>query len=226
MLDHLFGLHGRTCLVTGDGAIPRAVADLLSKAGAVVHRISDRLDDDRAIATLIAGLSDLDILINGVLATGSTTLDKVRMDDWDAMIALNLRGAFMQMREAARVMRRHGRGGRLITLSSIGAVHPVLHGNYAYGASRAGVSALTRQFALDCAVDRITANAILIGAVPSQPPIAGADVPSGPGTREEHLPLGLGKPMDVAPLALFLAGNGARYITGTSIPVDGGFLVA
>lgn len=214
-------------LVTGEGLVPLAIADAFRRAGAeVVHARAPELTE-AGIGDLIAQIPQIDILVNGSVRTGPWPLDLLEMDEWDRVHTINVRAAFLLMRGAAQAMRAHGRGGRLIAISTIGAVHPVLHGNYAYGSSRAGTNALVRQFALDWTSEKITANSILVGAIRSDPFPDGCPMPpQGPGTRAERLPMGQGRPEDVAPLALLLASEGGRYISGQTIAVDGGFLIA
>ncbi len=223
----LFSLEGKRALVTGSGKVPAAVANLFEAAGARVLRATEPdLSSEAAASAVFAETPDLHVLVNGVVRIGAYQLDAMSMDEWDSMHRANTRAAFLQMRAAVRTMRGHGRGGRIINLSTIGTLHPVLNGNYAYGSSRAGLNALTRQFALDFAKDNILTNAILVGAIASDPWPAAAGRPIGPGTDPARLPLGQGAPEDVAPLALLLAGEGGRYINGQAIAVDGGFLVA
>ena len=227
MLETLFGLHGKTALVTGGGKVPQAIAELFCAVGAtVVHEREPELSEP-AVTELFARVADVEILVNGSVVTGPWPIDLLSMEEWDRVHSTNLRGAFLLMREAVRTMRRHGRGGRLISISTIGSTHPVLHGNYAYGSSRAGTNALSRQFAMDFAGEGILSNAILVGAIASDPfPEDCPMPPEGPGTRPERFPLGHGAPGDVAPIALMLASSAGRYINGQAIVVDGGFQIA
>lgn len=226
-LETLFGLTGKNALVIGSGAVPHAIAALFRQAGAsVMHEPSPDLTEP-AVATLFAAHPSLDILVNGAVVTGPWSIETLTMEEWDRVHVTNVRGAYMLMREAVKTMRAHGRGGRLINISTIGSVHPVLNGNFAYGSSRAGTNALTRQFALDFAGEGINSNAILVGAIPSDPfPEACPMPPTGPGVRPERFPMGYGKPEDVAPTALLLASEAGRYINGQAIVVDGGFQIA
>ncbi|PJG46129.1 short-chain dehydrogenase/reductase [Sphingobium sp. LB126] len=227
MLDSLYGLSGKNALIVGAGKVPHAIASLFETAGAVVVHAQEPELSEEGVKALFDGTPELDILVNGAVVTGPWPLDELSMDEWDRVHATNVRGAFLLMRQAVRTMRVHGRGGRLINLSTIGSVHPVLHGNYAYGSSRAGTNALTRQFALDCAADGIASNAILVGAIPSDPFPAGCPMPpTGPGMQPERFPMGHGTPEDVAPVALMLASAAGRYINGQAIVVDGGFQIA
>lgn len=222
-----FSLDGKLALVTGSGLVPQAIAALFRDAGASVVHAAEPVLDEPSVAALFEPLDALDILVNGSVRAGPWPIDRLDLSEWDRVHAVNVRGAFLLMRAAVRVMRAHGRGGRLINLSTIGAVHPVLHGNFAYGSSRAGTNALTRQFALDFAADHILSNAILVGAIRSDPFPQGCPMPpTGPGVNPGRLPLGQGKPEDVAPLALLLASDAGRYINGQAIAVDGGFSIA
>lgn len=223
----LFDLTGKTALVTGGGRVPYAIAELFRMSGAAVTHVTDPKLDEPGVAELFVPLGSLDVLVNGSVRAGPWTLETLDLEEWDRVNQINLRGAFLLMREAVQIMKAHGRGGRLINLSTIGSVHPVLNGNFAYGASRAGTNALTRQFAMDFARDGILANCILVGAIPSDAfPPGVVSPPTGPGARPERLPLGYGEPEDVAPMALLLASDAGRYISGQAIAVDGGYLVA
>jgi glucose 1-dehydrogenase len=226
-MDSVFELTDKKALVVGSGAIPDAIARLFEKAGAsVVHETEPQLDEP-GVRSLVSAITDLDILVNGTVRMGAWPLDQLTMEEWDRVHAVNVRGAFLLMREAVGVMRANGRGGRLINISTIGSVHPVLNGNYAYGSSRAGTNALTRQFALDFAADGVLSNAILVGAVRTSPFPDGMPLPlSGPATMAGRMPGGHGNADDVAPMALLLASRAGRYINGQSIVIDGGFLVA
>lgn len=226
-VETLFGLAGRRALIVGAGKVPLEIAALFRSAGAeVFHEPEPDLSED-GVEQLMAGLPGLDVLVNGAAVTGPWSLETLTMDEWDSVHRTNVRGAYLLMREAVKLMRAGGNGGRLINISTIGSVHPVLHGNFAYGSSRAGTNALTRQFALDFASEAIASNAILVGAIPSDPFPEGCPMPpKGPGTQAGRLPMGMGNPEDVAPVALLLASDAGRYINGQTIVVDGGFLIA
>lgn len=226
-MDTLFRLDGRNALVIGAGKVPHAIADLFREAGASVTHETEPGMSETEVAALFARHPQLDILVNGAVVTGPWSIETLTMDEWDRVHATNVRGAYLLMREAVQAMRGHGRGGRLINISTIGSAHPVLNGNFAYGSSRAGTNALTRQFAMDFAGEGIASNAILVGAIPSDPFPEGCPMPPvGPGMRPERFPMGYGKPEDVAPVALLLASDAGRYINGQAIVVDGGFQIA
>jgi len=228
-VEALFSLAGKTALVVGAGKVPHAIAALYRDAGAAVthHAQPDLVVDEASVGALFSGLENLDILVNGAVRAGPWPIEQLTMDEWDRVHAVNVRGAFLLMREALTMMRAHKRGGRMINISTIGSAHPVLNGNFAYGSSRAGTNALTRQFAMEFAGENILSNAILVGAIPSDPFPEGCPMPPiGPGVRPERFPRGYGVPEDVAPTALLLASEGGRYINGQMIVIDGGFQIA
>ena len=152
---------------------------------------------------------------------------------FDEQHSVNQRSTFMLMREGVRRMREGGRGGRIVNITTMGTIHPVLHGNAAYAASRAGVIGMTRSIAFDFANERILANCIHPGAVRSktrfhatlQARLDAGGKMEGPGGDMSRLPLGMGNGQDIAAAVLYLVGPSGGYITGQSIVLDGGFLL-
>lgn len=226
-VHELFSLIGKHALITGAGKVPHAIADLFRQAGAKVTHAPAADLSEAGVEALLEQNAQIDILVNGAVVIGAWSIESLTMAEWDRVHATNVRGAYLLMREAVKAMRAHGRGGRLINISTIGSVHPVLNGNFAYGSSRAGTNALTRQFALDFAGENIAANAIMVGAITSDPFPEGCQMPpTGPARAQERFPMGHGNPGDVAPVALLLASQAGRYINGQAIVVDGGFQIA
>ena len=152
-------------------------------------------------------------------------LEETTVEFWDRVQAVNLRGPFLCLREAAKIMRAQGRGGAIVNVASNSAVHPVMTGLTAYAASKAGVVALTRNAAMELAGEGIRVNAVLPGGVMTEGGAKSAGTtPSGRAIQMP--PLGrIGVPQDIAGLILFLAGPMAGYITGQSFISDGGFLL-
>jgi len=255
LLARLFGLQGKVAAVTGAAeGIGREIAQHLALAGAGVA-ILDRnvegaalvardlntagraiavemnLGDETSIVEAFAAtrreLGRIDILVNCAGIQNRELITETSADLWDLLQRINSRGLFLCLREAAKIMRAANNGGRIINISSIGSVHPVMPGLSAYNASKSAVNALTRSAALELSQDRITVNAILPGAVAT----AGASRAPGPAPSGRVVaglpPLGrLAEPSDIAAAALFFAGAASAAITGQMLVVDAGYLLS
>lgn len=212
-----------------DEARAVAVADELAanggKALAVAVDIADEASVIRLMERTVARFGTVDVLVNNAAIQGRALLEDTSLAYWEQMQAVNLRGPFLCLREAAKIMRARGTGGAIVNVASIGAVHPVMTGLTAYDAAKAGVTALTRSSAFELGAAGIRVNAVLPGGVITEGgQNAGGTTPEG---RAIQLPiLGfMGQPEDIAGLILFLAGPAARYITGQNFIADGGFLM-
>ena len=144
------------------------------------------------------------------------------LDDWRAVVDVNLTGTFVAARAVARRMVAAGRPGSIVTITSMNGVAPGPNAG-AYGATKAGVARLTQQMALEWGPHGIRANAVapgLIDAGMSEPIYADPDIRQ---RRSDRVPLGrLGRSDDVAAVVLFLLSEAAGYVTGTEVLVDGG----
>jgi NAD(P)-dependent dehydrogenase (short-subunit alcohol dehydrogenase family) len=256
VLGPLFGLDGRVAAVTGAAeGMGQEIANLLAGSGAsvaILDRNSDGaaevaraidhrggralavgmdLADEKSIVAAIQEVAQrfggIDILVNCAGIQNRQLLTETSTELWDLVQSINSRGLFVCVREAARIMRAAGRGGRIVNISSMGSIHPIMPGLAAYNASKAAVNALTRSAALELSGDGITVNAILPGAVAT----AGAAKAPGPATSGRVVaglpPLGrLATPTDIAAAVLFLAGSGAGAITGQTLCIDAGYLLS
>jgi NAD(P)-dependent dehydrogenase (short-subunit alcohol dehydrogenase family) len=250
----LFSLNGKTALVTGAGSgIGAAIAEMFARAGAHVvcaGRTASKLEtvtariradgghadtlivdvsDEAAVVAAFAAVAErnLSILVNNAAIMQKHDFLSMTADAWDAAQATNTRGAFLCTREAVKHMR--GRGGTVINIGSIASIHAAVHGNAQYGASKAGLLALTRSVAVEFAADNIRCNAILPGAVATEGGrAAGAGVPlEGPFVQKGRILLGrVGAPDDIAAAALYLASDAASYVTGQTLIVDGGLMIS
>ena len=169
----------------------------------------------------------LDILVNDVGGGTSGRIWEVKLEDWDHIIKLNLRSAFLCTREAAAHMKER-RSGCIINLSSgarEGTPWTAYYiGNSAYSAAKAGIHGFTRGVALELAEYGVRVNAVAPGPIETER--------TGPGFRKiEQLEYGpiratpmrrIGVPEDIANAVLYLASDEAQYITGTTLPVAGG----
>jgi 3-oxoacyl-[acyl-carrier protein] reductase len=241
-------LRGKTAVVTGASrGIGKAIALRLAAAGAkvaCVARSADKLNEtvdaitaaggeaevhpcdvtnSEAVSKLIEGLAEkwgsLDIVVNNAGITKDTLIPRMSDEDWDAVIATNLRSVFLFTRAASLVMMRK-RSGRIINISSVSG----LMGNAGqanYSASKAGVIGLTRTVAQELASRKVTVNAICPGFIASEMTQAmGRALDEFVKTR---IPAKrLGEADEVADAVLYLASDSAAYITGEVITIDGG----
>lgn len=149
-------------------------------------------------------------------------LATVALEDWRAVVDVNLTGTFITGRAVARRMIAAGTGGSIVTITSMNGVAPGPNAG-AYGATKAGVAMLTKQMALEWGPHQIRCNAVapgLIDAGMSEPIYADDDTRR---QRSGRVPLGrLGTAQDVADVVLFLLSDDAAYISGTELLVDGG----
>jgi NAD(P)-dependent dehydrogenase (short-subunit alcohol dehydrogenase family) len=215
---------GATVILVDEPERVAALAELPAGVSAMACDITSEDSIRTAVAGVIAAQGGIDLLVNGAVINHNKPILETTAEEWDQVQAVNLRGAFIATREVVPSMQKRG-GGRIINISTMGSVHPVLHGNGAYSSSRAGLNQFTRNCALDFAKDGITANAILAGAIITETIPSGAR-PTGPGADGARHLFGYGKVDDMTGLALLLASPAGRFITGQLIAVDGGFMIS
>jgi 3-oxoacyl-[acyl-carrier protein] reductase len=172
-------------------------------------------------ARVIAEAGDIDVLVNNAATLFRTPLEEFTVAEFDATIAVNLRAVFLLSQALAPAMAARG-FGRIVNVSSIGARDGRLSHGAAYAASKAGVLALTRSFARRYGGSGVTVNAVAPGAVETE---MTATIP--PGTRAAYLadiPAGrFCSPAEVAAAVVFLAGDGASFVNGATLDVNGGW---
>ena len=178
----------------------------------------------RAVETAAERLGGLDVLVNaaGIIANG--TVETTQLDDWDAMMNVNLRSVFHLMQLAAPHLAR--RPGNVVNVSSVTGLR-AFPGVLAYCVSKAGVDQLTRCAALELAAKGIRVNAVNPGVVVTEIHRRGGMAEEKYKDFLEHSktthPLGrVGTAEEVAELILFLASDRAAWITGATYPIDGG----
>ena len=241
-------LDGRQAVVTGGGSgIGRAIALRLASEGASIAVVDINEESASAVATeieevggtakaYVLDVSDADaaasvmkkvaedlgglgILVNNAGITRDNLLIRMSPDDWDLVLKINLKGTFNCTRAVARIMMA-GRWGRVINISSvIGQIGNV--GQASYGASKAGIVALTKTTARELASRGITANAIAPGFIET-PMTEKLSEKAKDGLASMLIIKRMGKPEDIANLVAFLASDEADYITAQTINVDGG----
>lgn len=211
----------------------REVVDRLTANGAnavaISGDVSHRADAERFVKTTEDRLGGLDIVVNcaGVTARYAPK-DWDYEQVWDWVIDVNLKGTYLVSRAAALRMREVGSGGAIVNLSSIhglvGRPHYYGTGDDPYPASKGGISLLTKDMANAFAADRVRVNALCPGFVYT--PLTASVTADEDWLKkmESLIPLGrLAEADEVARAVLFLASDDASYITGATIPVDGGY---
>ncbi|MBW8708992.1 MAG: SDR family oxidoreductase [Alphaproteobacteria bacterium] len=181
-------------------------------------RVCD-ITDEAQVRTALSGLTRIDALVNSAGIARRAKLDETDMADFDAVMAVNLRGAFLVSKYALPHMR--GQGGAIVHLSS-GVATTGTRNRAAYSASKGALLSLTLNMALDYAADHVRVNCICPGFV-NTPLLASLSAEKRARLAALH-PLGrLGEPEEIAHMALFLMSDQAQWITGQAIAVDGGY---
>lgn len=181
------------------------------------------VSDDAAVANMVGQIKKqfgrIDILVNNAGITRDNLIALTKPEDFDAVIATNLRGTFLCMKHVSRLMMKQ-RSGRIINISSVVGLRGNA-GQVTYAASKAGIVGMTKSIAKELASRNVTANAIAPGFVETDMTDAMTDKAKKAAASE--IPLGrLGKPEDIANAVCFLASDAADYITGQVLAVDGG----
>lgn len=190
----------------------------------VIADVSKQTDAEAAVALALAHHGRLDIMVQNAGIYPWQLLENTSSDDWDRVMATNLRGCFLAARAALVPMKAQGYG-RILFTSSITGPHVTSPGHGHYSATKAGINGLIRAAALEWAGYGVTVNGVEPGNILTegiQEQRSAAFIKS----MEDAIPLGrLGSTRDVANAFLFLASDDASYITGTTIIVDGGQLL-
>jgi 3-oxoacyl-[acyl-carrier protein] reductase len=241
----MFDFAGKKALVTGaSGGIGGAIATALHRQGAIVgisgtrrealdrragelgervHVLPCNLTDKNAVEALVpaaeSALGGLDILINNAGITRDGLFLRMKDEDWDEVIAVNLTSAFRLCRAAVKGMMRR-RFGRIINITSIvGVTGNPGQGNYT--AAKAGMIGMTKSLAAEVASRGVTANCVAPGFISS--PMTDGLNDKQRETILANVPAGrLGSGDDVAAAAVFLASGEAAYVTGQTLHVNGG----
>jgi 3-oxoacyl-[acyl-carrier protein] reductase len=242
-------LDGKTALVTGASrGIGRAIAVVLAGAGANVvphyHRQRDAAEVlardigatrivqadlgsmvsiDKLVREFMEDGTKLDILINNAGVWGPTPMGGTKLADLEAMLNVNVKGMFWLTQGLLPYLRD---GARIVNMSSIAGRLGTAGGRSVYGATKAAVDAFTRNWAMELAPRRILVNAVAPGYVETD---MTTEFFSDDKTRQravDRSPLGrLGNAEEVADTVLFLCSDAARWITGQSLNVSGGFWI-
>ena len=250
----LLDLSGRTAIVTGgaqgiglgivrrlhDAGAAVLVADLDGDAAASVAAslcevrgdsavgvacdVADEASVAAAVATAVERFGGIDVLVNNAGIYPMVEIEALEPDLLRRVLEVNLVGVYLFIRAVSARMIEQGRGGRIVNVTSIDALHPSMIGLAAYDASKHGAWGFTKNAALDLARHKIWVNAVAPGGIDT--PGAHVTDDAARSAFEALIPMGrLGTPDDIARAVHFLASDLASYMTGSQIVVDGGRLL-
>ena len=245
-------LTGKTAVITGSGrGLGKAIALKLAQMGAniVLNDIaaSDAVDEtaeefkaagynvvvtkgdvrniedvEAMVNKAVEAFGSLDILVNNAGITKDMFMIKMSEKDWDDVLDINLKGAFLCTKAAAKIMMKQ-RKGKIVNISSVVGVMGNI-GQANYSASKAGLIGLTKSTAKELASRNINCNAVAPGFIESKMTQVLTDKVKE--TYLSNIPLGrFGTPEDVANVVGFLAGDDSNYVTGQVIHIDGGLVM-
>ncbi len=241
-------LSGQVALVTGAGrGIGKAIAAALARSGAAVAvndidadsaqrtarelgrgarafpaDVSDPAAVERMIAAVVREMGGLHILVNNAGIEYKTPILATPVEEWQETLAVNLSAAFYTCKAAGPVLRDAG-GGVIVNIASIAGHNIPLPNRASYVASKAGLIGFTKECAREFAAYGIRVNAVCPGVIETEMTAESRSNAAQIAKWLADIPQGrLGQPDDVAGLVLFLCSDGARYLTGQAINVDGG----
>ena len=211
------------CDVAGAQAVANKIKALKGEAIALTVDVTDRESVYQMVADTVSAFGKLDIIINNAGITNDARLVKMSDEQFDEVIAINLKGVYLCGQAAAKQMIEQGTGGVILSASSLVGIF----GNFGqtnYAASKWGVIGMTKTWAKELGRSNIRAVAVCPGFINTEM------VAKMPEDVIEMMrgksPLGrLGKPSEVAALYTFLASDDAGFITGTAISIDGGVVL-
>lgn len=259
-LQELLQLTGKTAIVTGGAkGIGYGISYRLAEAGANVLiadideraarttaaefkekgwaaeaikvDVSSEADVERMVAAARESFGSIEILVNNAGIYPSVPVARMTADEFDRVIQVNLRSVFLTTKHVAGAMKRTGKGGSIINITSIDALHPSMVGLAHYDASKHGVWGFTMNSALELAADNIWVNAVAPGGIQT----SGVEAMQGNGPVDPKateafmakIPMQrMGVPDEIGKVVLFLASDMASYMTGSQIVVDGGALLS
>lgn len=194
--------------------------------------ISKEDDVKKMIEETTRVFNGIDILVNNAGIYPSIPLSQMTLEDFDNVLSVNLKGAFLCTKYCTDQMIKQGRGGKVINITSIDALHPSMIGLAHYDSSKHGLWGFTKNAALEYAQHKIWVNAIAPGGIttPGSSKMTNTDPEQLKKIMElflNKIPMHrMGEPDDIGKVALFLASDMSSYMTGSQIVVDGGVLLS
>ncbi|OGZ44061.1 MAG: SDR family oxidoreductase [Candidatus Ryanbacteria bacterium RIFCSPHIGHO2_02_FULL_45_17b] len=259
-ITELINLRGKTTIVTGGAmGIGFGIANRLAEAGAnvviadmnedvgkksaeeLIHRgfkaefkktdVADEKQVKDATNFAVKTYGGIDILVNNAGIYPIIPVMQMTPADFEKILAVNLKSVFLFTKSVGEIIIMQGKGGKIINITSIDALHPSSVGLAVYDASKHGLWGFTKNTALELAPHNIQVNAIAPGGIAT--PGTGSGTPPTPEMEAilkkflEKIPMKrMGEPDDIGKVALFLASDLASYMTGSQIVVDGGVLLS
>jgi glucose 1-dehydrogenase len=205
-------------------SLEREVAALGVQAASVLADVSKVTDLEKLVSTAVQKFGRLDIMVNNAgVETRTSVLDTTEVQ-YDLVMKINLKSAFFGTQIAAKQMIEQGNGGRIINISSVHEDWP-MPGNTAYCLSKGGMRMLTRTAGVELAPHKILVVGVAPGAVATPINVSTMNDPALLKKLEAAIPLGrMARPEEIARVVAFLAGEGASYMTATTVVADGGLM--
>jgi NAD(P)-dependent dehydrogenase (short-subunit alcohol dehydrogenase family) len=214
------------CALDADSAVEEVVGSLPGDGHEALHvDLRDVTGHPRLVGDLVERHGRLDHLAHlAAVLRRRSDIDDVTEEDWDVQVDVNLKASFFLMREAARAM-RHAGGGSITAFTSQGWMTGGFGGSVVYAATKGGIVSMTRGMARTWAPSGVRVNTVSPGGVDTPMMVAGL-TEEALASFVAGIPLGrLAQPDELAGTVVFLASDHARYITGATINVSGGFLM-
>jgi 2-deoxy-D-gluconate 3-dehydrogenase len=212
----------------------RAVADLTARGYKALFVKTDVAQEAQVLGAVhetLQAYGGIDILVNNAGIFPIIPVMSMAVTDFERIISVNMKSVFLFTKAVSEVMIKQGRGGKIINITSIDALHPSAVGLAVYDASKHGVWGFTKNTALELAQHNIQVNAIAPGGINT--PGTGAGAPRSPEIEViqkkfiQKIPMKrMGESDEIGKVALFLASDLSSYMTGAQIVVDGGVLLA
>jgi len=205
-------------------ALEREIVALGDVAIGVDADVSKVTDLQRLVDTAVAKFGRVDIMVNNAGVETRTSVLNTTESDFDKVLSINLKSAFFGTQIAARQMIKQGGGGRIINITSVHEDWP-MPGNTAYCLAKGGMRMLTRTAGVELARHGITVVGVGPGAVATPINLSTMKDPALQAKLNAAIPLGrMAQPEEIANVVVFLAGEGASYLTATTIFADGGIM--